>query len=314
MVARAGKTKQIKVVHPLEMSLRDGGWQDVTGDGGCMKRVLEKGAQGERPAPGDIVRVLYSLSTDEGTIDENLNEDMPFEFELGLEKSDAILGWERVIPLMERGERSEYRFAPEYAFGKAGAPPRVPPNAVVDCKLKLLSFFEPTWKKILNSGNYSSGDEPENEIYSKYAKDLESGSSVQDLDIKQTPLGTEREALTSIQVYEKSDPRLKKLTSRNQRVSGKSQGYTWNENEKIIDVFIDLPAETSSKDVNINLRQNHIRATCKEAVLLEGELNGNVYASDSCWVVTQEDGRDCIHVNMQKQPPSDKIWGRVVKS
>ncbi|EKX34788.1 hypothetical protein GUITHDRAFT_52845, partial [Guillardia theta CCMP2712] len=91
---------------------------DVTGDGGCLKRVLEKGVKGERPFAGDV-------------------------FELGLDKSDAILGWETVIPWMERGERAEFRFGPEYAFGKQGAPPRIAPDAVVDCTLKLLSFSEP---------------------------------------------------------------------------------------------------------------------------------------------------------------------------
>ena len=104
------------------------------------------------------------------------------------------------------------------------------------------------------------------------------------------------------------------MTSRAQRVSGKSRGHTWNENEKMIDVFIELPADATSKDVDVTVRQNYIRTTCKEAVLLEGELKGNVYATDCCWVVTQEGGKDCIHVNMEKQPPSDKLWGRVVKS
>ena len=146
------------------MALRDDGWEDVTGDGGCLKKVLEQGVKGERPFAGDVVRVLYSLSSSEGLIDESLDEESAFEFELGLDKSDAILGWETVIPLMERGERAEFRFGPEYAFGKQGAPPRIAPDAVVDCTLKLLSFSEPQWKKISRSGNYTSSDEPENEV------------------------------------------------------------------------------------------------------------------------------------------------------
>jgi len=52
----------------------------------------------------------------------------------------VIKGWEIGILTMARGEIALLRCSPKYAYGDAGAPPAVPPNAILVFEVQMLDF------------------------------------------------------------------------------------------------------------------------------------------------------------------------------
>ena len=48
-----------------------------------------------------------------------------------------IKGWEIGIGGMLPGERAEFTIGPEYAYGEAGHPPKIPPNATLKFTIEL---------------------------------------------------------------------------------------------------------------------------------------------------------------------------------
>ena len=49
---------------------------------------------------------------------------------------EVIAGLEVAVRSMRRNERSQFLISSNYAFGKMGCPPRIPPNATSECRLK----------------------------------------------------------------------------------------------------------------------------------------------------------------------------------
>ena len=132
---------------------------------------------------------------------------------------------------------------------------------------------------------------------------------VKDMGIKTTPQGKERE------VYALDDIRLKTLAAPNQKISGKFRNYKWSETDKLMDLFVFLPVGTAAADVAVDIQRQSLRVSIKgerEAVVLSGALHGRVRASDCWWVLTDEDGKACVHAQLPKMPPDDKLWGDVV--
>ena len=301
----------------LRASATAGGWEDISGDGGCLKQVVVAGDGGarEHPRKGSIVQLHYEMSVDGELIDSSRGDEGrdAFEFELGLEPSDSIAGWELAIPTMCQGETARLRFAPAYAFGEAGALGKVPANATIDCTLELLSWVDKTAKWSVLSDKYTGSDVPEEEVYEKYKQDIQTGDQkgfVKDFSIDKTPGGKERE------VYALDDVRLKKLAAPNQKIGGKYQNYRWTETEKMMDLFVFLPEGTCAAEVEVDIRRDKLRVALKgsEALpLMEGPLAGIVRASECWWVVAQEGGKTCVHAQLPKMPPDDKLWAAVIR-
>ncbi len=61
--------------------------------------------------------------------DSSRDRNEPFTFKLGL--GQVIKGWEKGIKTMKKGEKSLFTIKPEYAYGKAGSPPNIPPDATL---------------------------------------------------------------------------------------------------------------------------------------------------------------------------------------
>ncbi|XP_069767847.1 inactive peptidyl-prolyl cis-trans isomerase FKBP6 isoform X2 [Narcine bancroftii] len=120
------------------MSLR---MQDVTGDGGVLKEVLRPGLGNVIPSTA-TVSVHYSAYSEytDKPFDSNVQRNMP-RF-LKVSEDITLLGMQRAILTMRKGEFSRFLFKPQYAYGKMGCPPRIPENATVLFEMEVLDFLD----------------------------------------------------------------------------------------------------------------------------------------------------------------------------
>jgi hypothetical protein len=68
--------------------------------------------------------------------------------------------------------------------------------------------------------------------------------------------------------------------------------------------------------VEVAIKRDQLRVALKgseAAPLLEGPLFGIVRASECWWVVAEEGGQPCVHAQLPKMPPDDKLWAAVIR-
>lgn len=116
-------------------------WEDLTEDGGVLKKVLQKGTGWERPSKLSDVEVHYvGTLTDSGKeFDSSRSRNKPFSFKLGV--GNVIKGWDIGIKTMKRNEKAIFRIRSDYAYGSSGAGESIPPNATLDFEVELLSWI-----------------------------------------------------------------------------------------------------------------------------------------------------------------------------
>ncbi|KAL1521340.1 hypothetical protein AB1Y20_021007 [Prymnesium parvum] len=84
------------------------------------------------------VTVHYTGRLDDGTIfDSSYARGTPITFQLGTRQ--VIKGWEQGIPGMLVGGKRQLVIPPHLAYGAAGAPPAIPPNALLHFDVELVS-------------------------------------------------------------------------------------------------------------------------------------------------------------------------------
>jgi FK506-binding protein 4/5 len=109
-------------------------------DGGVVKEILVRGAGWQRAEAGDEVTIMYKGSLPDGTVfDSSYERGSPFSFKLGA--SSVIAGYELVAKTMSKGEKARVTIAPAYAYGAAGSPPKIPPNATLVFEMELVDFL-----------------------------------------------------------------------------------------------------------------------------------------------------------------------------
>lgn len=115
--------------------------ENITEDGGVKKRILKHG-EGNPPPEGAIFRIHYNafLEYADEPFDSTRLRNRPERYKLG--KGQVIEGLDIAVATMKKGELSQILVGPDYAFGKLGVVPRIPPNATVMFKLELLNFVE----------------------------------------------------------------------------------------------------------------------------------------------------------------------------
>ena len=59
-----------------------------------------------------------------------------FEFDVGIGR--VIKGWDQGICTMHKGEKCVLACRADYAYGEAGSPPTIPPNATLRFEVELL--------------------------------------------------------------------------------------------------------------------------------------------------------------------------------
>ncbi|KAF5893569.1 peptidyl-prolyl cis-trans isomerase FKBP4-like, partial [Clarias magur] len=115
--------------------------EDITPkkDGGVLKLVKREGTGAELPMTGDKVFVHYVGTLLDGTqFDSSRDRNEKFSFELG--KGQVIKAWDIGVATMRIGEICQLICKPEYAYGSAGSPPKIPPNATLVFQVELFDF------------------------------------------------------------------------------------------------------------------------------------------------------------------------------
>ena len=111
-------------------------------DGKLFKTVLVEGTGTEHPPHGAKVQVHYvgTLESDGSKFDSSRDRNEPFEFEIG--KGSVIKGWDKGVATMLKGEKAILKCLPEYAYGAAGSPPKIPANSTLHFEVELLSWMK----------------------------------------------------------------------------------------------------------------------------------------------------------------------------
>jgi FKBP-type peptidyl-prolyl cis-trans isomerase/parvulin-like peptidyl-prolyl isomerase len=93
---------------------------------------------GPEALEGDTVFVHYSGFLEDGTrFDSSVARGEPYEVTIG--QSNVIQGWHLGLVGMKVGGKRQLTIPPELAYGEAGNPPSIPPNATLTFDVELIS-------------------------------------------------------------------------------------------------------------------------------------------------------------------------------
>ncbi|XP_076615292.1 peptidyl-prolyl cis-trans isomerase FKBP5 [Chaetodon auriga] len=108
-------------------------------DQGVIKVVKRQGIDGDRPMIGDRVTVHYTGKLLNGKkFDCSRDRKEPFCFNVG--KGQVLKAWDIGVLSMQGGEVCTLLCKPEYAYGIAGNPNKIPPSSSVVFEMELLKF------------------------------------------------------------------------------------------------------------------------------------------------------------------------------
>lgn len=97
--------------------------------------------EGEEAVAGKLISVHYTGTLEDGTkFDSSLDRGTPFEFTLGA--GQVIQGWEQGFSGMKVGGKRKLTIPSDLAYGQAGVPGAIPPNATLLFDVELLNVSE----------------------------------------------------------------------------------------------------------------------------------------------------------------------------
>ncbi|GAB6024139.1 Peptidyl-prolyl cis-trans isomerase FKBP4 [Chamberlinius hualienensis] len=108
-------------------------------DGGILKEIKVRGSGTTKPLQQDRVTVHYTGYFPDGSVfDSSRDRNDKFEFTLG--RGDVIKAWDLGVSSMLRGEVATLYCKPEYAYGAAGSPPKIPADATLVFEIELFDW------------------------------------------------------------------------------------------------------------------------------------------------------------------------------
>ena len=111
----------------------------LTEDGRLTKKIEQEG-EGDVIPGGVVATVHYTGTLEDGTVfDSSVRRGKPFEFNLGAR--EVILGWDKGVASMRKGERCILKCSPEYAYGNRAIGP-IPQNSTLNFEVELLGWKE----------------------------------------------------------------------------------------------------------------------------------------------------------------------------
>jgi peptidylprolyl isomerase len=112
--------------------------EDVITTVSGLKYVVVQEGTGETPKTGDLVKVHYTGTLEDGTkFDSSVDRGEPIEFVLG--RGQVIPGWDEGIALMKVGGKAKLIIPPDLAYGEQGAGGVIPPNATLNFEVELVA-------------------------------------------------------------------------------------------------------------------------------------------------------------------------------
>jgi hypothetical protein len=299
-------------------------WRDLSGDGGCLLKHLHSSpSRGAAARERMFASVHYCATLEDGTVlSDSRSGGEPLELRVGMEPSEAVPGWDLALPHMHVGDVAELQCRPQYAFGKAGAPPLIPPNAAVQFKLELLAV-----RDLLDSNNTEAVD-----LADRYAHLMaEHEAANNDAHTKQADGvvsddgahhgGGEGGASSG----GSSDGSGEQVRGRGwippkRRVEVQhAKGYSWHETDDEIEVRIPLVgAAARASAASVTMGASTLRVSVLGDDLVAGELCGQLLVQESSWNFEQDgDEAGVLHLDLMKRratPNDEPLWGYLLSA
>ena len=112
-------------------------WPNALSSRSELKYVVLKKGSGPSPQYGSEVKVHYTGMFLDGTVfDSSVKRGKPALFKIG----QVIPGWNEALMSMKKGEKRVLIIPPDLAYGEAGYPGVIPPNAFLVFEVELLDF------------------------------------------------------------------------------------------------------------------------------------------------------------------------------